>query len=185
MRLLVWLHSCGENSAQEINTVTKDDTSYLAIAVDGREGDCWIANADGPKVLQAIANMKTHFNVDPHHVVIGGYSAGGDLAYRTAFYNANTFAGVLAENTLPFRDTGSTQSQSLAAAAWKFNAVHLFHTGDTVYTKAEVQNETKAMQDAGFPVTVVEKPGGHADSTTTPDLQTYLLPHMADPWSSP
>ena len=185
MRLLVWLHGCGSNSADEISTVTKDDTSYLAIAIDGREGDCWDPNADGPKVLQAIANMKTHFNIDPHHVVVGGYSGGGDLAYRTAFYNANTFAGVLAENTLPFRDTGSTQSQSLAAAAWKFNVVHLAHTSDSVYTLPEVENETKAMQDAGFPVTLIQQPGGHSDSTTTPDLQTHLLPHMGDPWSSP
>jgi hypothetical protein len=41
------------------------------------------------------------------------------------------------------------------------------------------------MQDAGFPVTRIQRPGTHGDSTTLPDLQTYLLPHMGDPWSSP
>ncbi len=64
--------------------------------------------------------MKTHFNIDPRRVILGGYSSGGDIAYRTAFYNANSFAGVLAVNTSPFRDTGSSQQDSLAAAAWKF-----------------------------------------------------------------
>jgi hypothetical protein len=41
-------------------------------------------------------------------VVIGRYSSGGDLAYRIAFYHALMFAGLLAENTSPLRDTGST-----------------------------------------------------------------------------
>jgi predicted esterase len=123
-------------------------------------------------------------------VVIGGYSSGGDLAYRTAFYNANTFAGLLAENTSPFRDTGSSQSDSLAAAAWKFNVVHLAHSQDETYPIAGVKDEVNAMKDAGFPVTFVERPGTHADpdtadSGTDHDLRTILLPHMNDDWQSP
>ena len=56
----------------------------------------------------AIADVKTHFNIDPRQVVLGGYSSGGDLSYRIAFTHSTEIAGVLAENTAPFRDTGLT-----------------------------------------------------------------------------
>ena len=190
--LLVWLHGCGGNSSGDIYTVSPGgDQSYIAITVDGRENGvngadgCWDVNSDQPKVLDAIANVKTHFNVDPRHVVIGGYSSGGDLAYRTAFYNANTFAGLLAENTAPFRDTGSSQQQSIAAASWKFNVVHLAHTEDGTYAIDTVRGEVGALQDAGFPATLIERPGGHGDETTDPDLRELVLPHMNDDWRSP
>ena len=83
--------------------------SYIAVAPDGREGACWNVNTDPAAVLGVVATVKTHFNINRRRVILGGYSSGGDLAYRTAFYNANGFAGVLAENTSPFRDTGSSQ----------------------------------------------------------------------------
>jgi predicted esterase len=142
------------------------------------------------QVLAAIANVKTHFNINPRRVILGGYSSGGDLAYRTAFYNAGMFAGVLAENTSPFRDTGSTQSASLAAATWKFHVVHLAHTEDETYPIAGVRNETDAMAAAGFPITRIERPGTHYDSDagdteTNHDVRTLLLPHLNDPWLSP
>lgn len=189
--LFVWLHGCGGQSSGDIETVSPGgDQNYISIAVGGREGDCWDVNSDPAKVLVAIANVKTHFNINPRRVILGGYSSGGDLAYRTAFYNANTFAGVLAENTSPFRDTGSSQSASLAAAAWKFNVVHLAHTGDDAYPIAGVRDETNAMAAAGFPITRIERPGGHYDpdtgSTGTDyDLRTILLPHLTDAWLAP
>ncbi len=189
--LLVWLHGCGGQSEGDIYTVSPGgDQSYISIAVGGREGTCWDVNNDQPKVLAAIADVKTHFNIDPRRVILGGYSSGGDLSYRTAFYNANMFAGVLAENTAPFRDTGSTQSASLAAAAWKFHVVHLAHTGDEEYPIAVVRSETDAITAAGFPITLIVRPGSHYDADTGAtgtdhDLQTLLLPHVNDGWRSP
>jgi predicted esterase len=190
--LFVWLHGCGGESAGDIFTVSPGGSAqqYISIAVGGREDACWDPNTDQDKVLAAIASVESHFNIDPHRVVIGGYSSGGDLAYRTAFYHALVFAGLLAENTSPFRDTGSTQQQSLAAAAWKFNAVHLAHTEDEVYPIDTVRQETDAMAAAGFPIQRIERPGHHfddstADSGTDHDLQTLLLPHLNDGWHSP
>ena len=191
MRLLVWLHGCGGQSEYDISTVSPGGSQgYIAIAVGGREGDCWDVNNDGATVLAAISDLKTHFNIAPTRVVLGGYSSGGDLAYRTAFYNSRSFAGVLAENTSPFRDTGSSQSASLAAATFKFHVVHLAHTEDATYPIAGVRQETDALLNAGFPVTRVEKAGTHydADTATTGtdhDLRAVLLPHMADDWTSP
>ena len=163
--LLVWLHGCGGQSEGDIYTVSPGgDQSYISVTVGGREGACWDVNNDSAKVLAAIANVRTHFNIDRRRVIVGGYSSGGDLAYRTAFYNAKKFAGVLAENTSPFRDTGSTQSASIAAAAWKFNIVHLAHTEDDVYPIAGVRAETDALEAAGFPITRIERPGSHYDA---------------------
>lgn len=195
--LFVWLHGCGGNAADDIYSVSPGGSqSYISIAVGGREGDCWDVNADTPKVLGAIADVKTHFNINPRRVILGGYSSGGDLAYRTAFYNAASFAGLLIENSSPFRDTGSSSAASLAAASWKFNVVHLAHLQDTTYPIAGVRTETDEMKAAGFPITRIEVDGGHYDDPgaienghavpgTTADLQTYLLPHLTDAWLAP
>jgi hypothetical protein len=191
--LLVWMHGCGgeaEGDAYEISP--GDDRSYIAISIGGREDDCWDPTSDVPKMLSAVADVKTHFKIDPRRVIIAGYSSGGDLAYRTIFDNANLFAGILAENTSPFRDTGSTASQSLAAATWKFNDIHLAHLQDDTYPIEGVQDEITQMQNAGFPVTLVEQPGDHYDDDndvnntgTDNDLRHYLLPHINDGWLSP
>ena len=102
--LLVWMHGCQAKDENDIDTISPggDQQHYIAISPDGREGDCWYPDIDMPKVLAAIADVKTHFNINPRRVIVGGYSSGGDLAYRTAFYNAYTFAGVLGLNTSPF-----------------------------------------------------------------------------------
>lgn len=189
--LFVWLHGCGGQGQWDIYQVSPGGAqSYISIALGGREGGCWDVNNDPASVLAAIANVETHFNINRRRVIIGGYSSGGDLAYRTAFYSANTFAGVLAENTTPFRGTGSSQAASIAAATWRFNVVHLAHTQDTTYPITVVRNETNAMAAAGFPITRIERPGHHWDNDsgttgTTYDLQTFLLPHIADGWLSP
>jgi pimeloyl-ACP methyl ester carboxylesterase len=201
--LLVWLHGCGGESSGDIYTVSPETVGpqerprdWISIAVGGREGDCWEPNTDQRLVLNAIADVETHFNVDRHRVILGGYSSGGDLSYRLAFYDADQFAGVLAENTSPFRDTGSTEAASLAAAAWKFHVVHLAHLQDDVYPIAGVREETDAMIAAGFPLERIEVDGGHYDEPgavenghtvpgTDADLVNYLLPHIDDGWRSP
>ncbi len=189
--LFVWLHGCGGQSQYDISMVSPGGSQdYIAIAVGGQEGNCWDVNADSAKVLAAIADVRTHFNIDPHRIVLGGYSSGGDLTYRMAFYDASTFAGVLVENSSPFRDTGSSQSASIAAAAWKFNVVHLAHLQDAVYPIAGVQAETDALTAAGFPMTRIERTGTHYDADAGPtgtayDLRAFLLPHLDDGWVSP
>ena len=60
------------------------------------DGGCWDVNADPARVMAAIADVEDKLNIDRRRVVIGGYSSGGDLSYRTAFYNAYTFSGLLA-----------------------------------------------------------------------------------------
>lgn len=196
--LFVWLHGCGGMSSGDIYTVSPGGTSqsWISLAVGGQEGNCWDMTRDPPRVLAAIANIKTHFNIKPKGVILGGYSSGGDLTYRTAFYNAGLFAGVLVENTSPYRDTGSTQAASLAAASWKFNVVHLAHLQDTTYAIAGVRAETNSLTAAGFPMMRIEVDGGHYDAPgaienghavpgTSADVATYLFPLLSAGWTSP
>jgi pimeloyl-ACP methyl ester carboxylesterase len=201
--LFVWLHGCGGESSGDIYTVSPDTVGaparprdWISIAVGGTDDGCWTPSADEGLVKNAIADVETHFNIDRHRVILGGYSSGGDLAYRLAFYGGTQFAGVLAENTSPFRDTESTEAASLAAAGWKFPVVHLAHLQDDEYPIAGVRQETEAMVAAGFPVHRIEVDGGHYDEPgevenghavpgTDADLVTLLLPHIDDGWRSP
>jgi acetyl esterase/lipase len=194
--LFVWSHGCGGQSKYDIYNVAAmaGGPTYITIAIDGREGGCWNMNTDPARVLAAIADVKTHFNINPQRVVLGGYSSGGDLSYRVAFTNSTQIAGVLAENTSPFRDTGLSQDQALAAP-FHFHIVHLAHLEDDTYPIAGVRAETDAVQAAGLPgdgwasLLRIEQHGSHWDNDngdfgTVHDLQTYLLPHLGDGWTS-
>jgi hypothetical protein len=196
--LFVWLHGCGGESSGDIYNVSPGGAgqTWISLTVGGREMDCWDPNSDSPKVLAAIADLKTHFNIDPKRVVLGGYSSGGDLGYRLAFYNALDFAGILAENTSPFRDTGSSATQSIAAAGWKFHVAHLAHLQDETYAIAGVRDELAQLTAAGFPVTSIERDGTHYDDPgavvngnpvpgTVADLQSLLLPFLSAGWTAP
>jgi predicted esterase len=194
MTLVVWLHGCqGEAryDAYDVSTGVSTARKYIVIAPSGPEGvanapNCWDVNNDVPKVMADIAQAETQFNIDRRRVIIAGYSSGGDLGYRTIFYNAKTFAGIIAVNTDPFRDTGSTEQQSLAAAAWKFNIVHVAHTMDEEYPVAQVQPHITDLKNAGYPVDYSVLPGTHYDANTTSDIQHTLLSHVdSDGWLAP
>ncbi len=196
--LWVWLHGCGGYSSGDVWTVSPGGSkqTWITLAPGGAEGGCWDMSKDPARVLTALADLKTHFNIKPKGVILGGYSSGGDLTYKIAFYNAGLFAGALVENTSPFRDTGSSQAASLAAASWKFNVVHLAHLQDTTYGIAGVRKETDAVIAAGFPLKRIEVDGGHWDDAgaienghavpgTAADIATYLFPLMSAGWSAP
>ncbi len=189
--LFVWMHGCGGNAAGDMWNIapyeTRSSQSYIAISIGGRDGACWDVNTDSAKVLAAITDVSKYFNINPNKIYLGGYSSGGDLTYRTAFYNADKIAGVLVENSTPFRDTGSTQTNSINAAKWKFNIAHLAHTSDTTYPITVVTNEINALKNAGFPVTFIQKPGTHWDNDTNSsgtnyDLIHSLLPYLNSGW---
>ncbi len=190
-KLFVWLHGCGgENKWDVVNVAPPSNGNYIAIAPDGREGACWDTGQDPPRVLAAIDDVRTHFNISPQRVVLGGYSSGGDLAYRTAFYNSTRFAGVISENTAPFAHIGVSTAQAIEAAQFRFRVVHLHHTEDDVYTTAIIDQDIADLQGAGFPTTFLTRPGGHweddtATTGTNHDLISILLPYLNEDWTSP
>jgi hypothetical protein len=200
--LLVWAHGCGGEAEGEAWVVDPDGEGpqdWLTLSLAGRESpgdECWVPSVDEAKVMAALADFETHFNVNRRRVILGGYSSGGDLAYRTGFRHSSTFAGLLIANSSPFRDTESSQAESLAAATTtKFHIVHLAHLQDTTYAIAGVRTETEAVKAAGFPIERIEVSGehwndagdlvaGHAVPGTDADIRTYLLPHI-DGWLAP
>lgn len=190
MTLFVWAHGCGGNGVDDINTISPGgDQSYIAISLGGREGGCWDVNTDTAKVMAAIADMKSHFNINPHRIVLGGYSSGGDLTYHTAILNSSMFAGVLVENSAPFQDAGVTADQA-AAAPFKFHVEHLAHLQDDTYPIDRVRSETDTLKADGFPMERIERAGHHYDADagetgTDHDLRAYLLPHLNDGWEAP
>lgn len=186
--LFVWLHGCGGQSQYDVSMVSPGGSqTWISLAVGGREGSCWSGVAtDGPKVLAAIADIKTHFNIDPRRVFLGGYSSGGDIGYPLAFQNAKLFAGVLFENTGP-SSAAMTASQT---AAWKLNIAHLAHLSDTTYPIANIRSSMTTLKNNGFPVTLIEKAGTHWDNDngaygTEYDLRTFLLPYLNAGWLAP
>jgi endoglucanase len=187
-KLFVWLHGCGGQSQYDADMVSwMPNQSWISLAVGGRETTCW-SNlvTDGPKILTAIASMKTHFNIDPKRVILGGYSSGGDIGYPLIFANANLFAGALFENTGP----SSTALTASSAAAWKLNIVHLAHLQDTTYPIATIRANMTTLRANGFPVTLIEKTGTHYDNDsgqtgTQYDLRTFLLPYIDAGWVTP
>jgi poly(3-hydroxybutyrate) depolymerase len=47
-------------------------------------------------IRKVIDNVATNYNVDPRRIVVGGYQAGGAMAYLTAFGNRELIRGVAA-----------------------------------------------------------------------------------------
>jgi predicted esterase len=201
-KVLISLHGCGGSSADAPwNDADYYGYHYITVSPDGAETGikCWTPDqpnsAGGERrILDTVKSVTAHFNIDPRQIILTGYSSGGDLAYRTAFYHAELFAGVIATNTAPFQDTGSSPEASIAAADWKFNVYHLAHDADDAYPLAGVQQEINAMTAAGFPVEFVHRPGGHYVAPTNPDnpadgtfweIQRAIQEHMDDGWKSP
>jgi predicted esterase len=192
--LFAWMHGCGGEAEGDMWTIappgTRSSQSYIAVSIGGRDGGCWDVNSDTPKVLSAISDVGRYFNIDPRRVYVGGYSSGGDLAYRVGFEHAGMFAGILAENSDPFRDTGSTAIALMSAATWKINIGHVAHISDAVYPIATVRASFATLAANSFPATKRELPGTHfdGDSGTTGtnyDLIHSLLPFLDLGWTSP
>jgi pimeloyl-ACP methyl ester carboxylesterase len=195
--LFVWLHGCGgeaEGDAWVVDPGAEGGVpqDWMTLSLGGRDGGCWNPLAETePLLMAAIADFETHFNVNRRRVILGGYSSGGDLAYRTAFKHSSAFAGLLIENSAPFRDTEASEAELLGAATTKFPIVHLAHEQDMTYKLGEVEPEIAAVRAAGFPVELVKRPGehwnepgdvvaGHPVPGTDADILTYLLPHIDD-----
>lgn len=200
--MFVWLHGCGGQAQFDIDMVSPGtnggNQNWISVAIGFEENNCWDTTNDRQPILDAIANVKTHFNINPKTVMLGGYSSGGDIGYRLIFENSNNFAGILAENTDPFRDTGATQAALLAAASWKFNIAHLAHLEDTTYPIATVQTSWQTLINAGWTLNSnlfeFTQHGTHYDNAgavvngitvagTAADLQNILLPLLNNNWT--
>jgi predicted esterase len=196
INLFVWMHGKGGSAEGDMWKIappeTRESQSYIAVSLAGREGgsqgDHWRVEVDGPKLMAAVEDVQRYFNIRPQRIYVGGYSSGGHMAYRYGLQNAATFAGILAENTGPLRQgtvTGTTPTALMAGASWKIKVAHLAHRSDTAYPLTTVRSDISALRANDFPVTLIEKDGGHYDpddpangTGTDYDLKTQLLPYL-------
>lgn len=189
-KLFVWLHGCGGQSQYDISMVSfMSNQDWLSLAPGGRETTCWSGvSTDGPKILAAIDEMRSHFNIDPKKIVLGGYSSGGDIGYVLAMQNSKLFAGVLFENTTPNAAAlALASSVNDSGLPYRFNVVHLAHLRDTTYPISKTRANMALLKSYGFPVVLLEKDGTHWDNDngtigTSYDLRTLLLPYLNSQW---
>ena len=182
-RVLVFVHGCG-GTGEEYATLIKNlvaDLDYLAMTPGlGKDGQCWDPTADAAPLVAAIADLRTHFNIDPKRVVLGGYSSGSTLAGQVAFADASSYAGLV---LLPGRPWWSNEqrSESMAKADWKLNIAWRPHTGDEYYAIADLRADKRVLNDAGWPLSFNEVAGSHA--FTEQDLD-YVFGKAAS-WVAP
>lgn len=188
MRLVVGLHGCGDSALNfatwGVNPWdTRATQTHIGIAVGGETGanHCWSVGADDDKVLAAIEDVATCFWIDRARVVIGGFSSGGQLAYRVGLLHADQFAGILIENSGLYA-AGEMPTKLTAGAAWRVPIAHSAHTGDTVFPLAKVKADWEVIRAAGLPLRTQELPGGH--DGVGAEWATWLLP-AAEGWARP
>ncbi|RHW25571.1 hypothetical protein D0Z08_18880 [Nocardioides immobilis] len=189
--VLIWLHGCAQGSSSAVRVaVDRYDEHYVTIAPDGADGACWkpgeLGDAGVARILRTIESVVAHFDVRSDRIVLGGYSIGGVLAYRTAFYHARLIAGVIAVNAAPFRRSESRPASSLAAARWRFPVLHLAHDADKQFPLTKVRSEVRRVRRAGHSIGFMHLPGTHYDLQTQPHIKRHAVePGMAHGWTSP
>lgn len=188
MRLIVGLHGCSDNALNfakwGVNPWdTRATQQHIGISVGGESGNnkCWSMGVDDAKVLAAIEDIAKCFWIDRSKVVIGGYSSGGQLAYRVGLKNASKFAGILIENSGLWA-SGDTPANLLASASWDIPVAHIAHTGDSVFPIAKVRADWSTIKASGLPLTSRELPGPHNGDGS--DWTSFLIPQSAA-WSKP
>ncbi len=168
MKLYVWLHGCGGNSIYDVvDTATLSSSqTYITMAPGGAEGACWFSNgsyaAQSAKILSAIADIKTRYNISASQVFIGGYSSGGDIGYPILFQNSTMFAGGLFVNTSPRGDgSGVNGIAAGQSSTFKGHIYHVAHTGDNTdngaYSPASVTADMATLTASGWTATCLER----------------------------
>jgi len=186
-RLLALMHGCGDSAYNfakwaVVPSALRASQDYIGVSLGGREGDCFNTSSDAQLVAAAIADIRSCFYVHRKQVVIGGYSSGGDLAYKLAVTNSRAYAGVLIENAALSNAVGAANVNAvLDAVGWNLNVAHSARTNDTSYPIAGVRNDRDKLLAHGFPLVYRELSGTHDGNS---EDWAYLIPLMGD-WSSP
>ena len=178
--LVVGIHGCGDTALNfaewGVNPYATIDTqTYIGISVGGRDGQCWDTANDDPKVLAAIADIKTCFYVHQHKVVLAGYSSGGILAYKMGLTDSSKYAGIIIENS-------GLEGTDPTKAAWKINVAHIAHQDDQDFPIAQTMADWAKLTAAGIPLQNSVVAGTH--DGTSDDWANFLIPKIGS-WISP
>lgn len=188
-RLLVAIHGCGDTALNfatwaAVPVALRGTQNYIAIAIGGQDGACFNTSSDTALVSAAIEHVRSCFYVHRRHIVLGGYSTGGMLAYKMAVSPGLVYAGVLIENSGLSQAVGGVGNvdAALDAAIWPLNVGHTARLSDASFTITGVRVDRDKLTAHAFPVQYRELDGtGDGDSD---DWALYLIPLMAN-WASP
>jgi hypothetical protein len=188
-RLLIWLHGCyGNKGEASVATATSvgSNYGYITLMPDGAESGCWDKDMNPPfdpdRLFKAIASARAHFNIDASQIILGGYSSGGDYAFKFAFQYPLLIAGVLAMDTAPYGSDDLKKNDNKvtladvqkSAAVRTFNVVLLSAKDDNdTYKPGVVGPELDAMKGLGYTITRITVKGTHFDcaSKASADLK--------------
>ncbi len=183
--LVIGFHGCGDTAQNYASWGLASAENYqnlkhFSVSVGGKDGQCWDPVADAPKAAAVLAHVKSCYWVHQKKVTISGYSSGGILAYNVGLQNANTYAGILIENSA----IGATRAARIAGAARKIPIAHRHAVDDSSFPIAGVRADWAAFAAAGFPMTTSERPAGLGHEGSKDDWTTYLLPKVGV-WQAP
>lgn len=122
---------------------------------DGRILETWAADKpDGKRAIHALDDARKNYNIDPHRVVLTGWSMGGYGAWSLAIAQPTRWSAVV-----PLSGGGDTS----AVTALKNVPVWAFHgTRDTLVKVDDGRQMVTALKEAGGTATFTELPqGGH------------------------
>jgi phospholipase/carboxylesterase len=100
------------------------------------------------------------YSVDPHHVILNGFSAGGTMAYFIGLSRAQRFSG-LAIQSSSLSAGENVAGRSLLPAPWKVPVSHFHGDQDQNFLLADAQSGITRLQNAGHPVSFHVFSGGH------------------------
>ena len=189
MRAIVALHGTGDSPTNFITYLWKanaDAQGLIIVAPKGTffsngQGPAW-SNADLPRVLAALDEVQSCFNVAPKRTLVSGFSAGAHMAYFVGLKQAQRFAGIaIAAGSLYGGAEYLNGGASLFPAAWKVPVVHFHGTQDQSVPYGFGEQSRDKLVAAGHPVQFHAFSGGH---TTSPAQALQALSELA-PSSAP
>ncbi len=179
--MLVGAHGCGdtaENFAQwaVAPPKTRSNLPYIAVSVGGREGTCWNTATDSALLDSVIAHVRQRVYAHDKKIFVGGFSSGGELAYKYGMTHAGALAGIIIENSGMYEAFGASNvAAALQAAARKINVAHTANRSDTTFPLTSVQADWTKMTAAKFPLTSKVQEGTHDGTADTwEDLVTHV-----------
>ncbi len=200
--LLIWLHGCyGEAEGDAWVVDPDEEQDWLTLSLAGREGGaegvCWIPSVDEAKVMAALADFETHFNVNRQRVILGRLL----LRRRPRLPHRLPPLGHL---------RGPPDRQQHAVPRHRIERRRIPRRGDdevpdrrtspTKRTKRTHSPRSKKRptksKASGFPLTLIKRRGEHFNEPgekvegvavpgTDADIRTYLLPYIDDGWLAP
>ncbi len=127
---------------------------YILVAVNGRESLGSYSKESGGErdVLEVIALVRKHYQVDPARIFIVGHSAGATGAWRLGFENRDVFAAMVPIAGIP----GDRVLEQLGASAPKIPVLFIAGDEDALVPIASCREVAEKLRSSGYPVRYLE-----------------------------